>query len=173
MLFAYAPLVGPKNELDFGTYVVVSSLSGNFLRTPLGRSLLSGRTGSVCPQVALKSTCPEHRLVRYLRNKIAPLRIIGHGRPRKRRGLMHPSPRVSKRAPTRSLDRARINKTVPVHSWWQQLRDFRIGRLDLVDHDARPDVSVDRAPVRQHVHSLTGRMRFNCTDFQRPRAHRA
>jgi len=32
-------------------------------------------------------------------------------------------------------------------SWWQR-GDFRIDCFDLVDDDARPNVSVDQAPVR-------------------------
>jgi hypothetical protein len=48
-----------------------------------------------------------------------------------------------------------------------------ICRLNFVDDDAPPDVPVDRAPTRHHVYSVTGRMRFDRTDFQRPRAHRA
>jgi hypothetical protein len=47
MLFVYAPLVGLKNELDFGTYIVVFSFINSFLGTRLGRSRLSGRTESV------------------------------------------------------------------------------------------------------------------------------
>jgi len=40
-----------------------------------------------------------------------------------------------------------------------------------VVHEAHPDVLVDRAPVGQDVHSVTGRMGFACADFQRSRAH--
>ena len=48
-----------------------------------------------------------------------------------------------------------------------------ICRLKFVDDDAPPDVPVNRAPTRHHVYSVTSRMRFDRTDFQRPRAHRA
>ena len=71
------------------------------------------------------------------------------------------------------LDRSRPNKSRPLILSWQQRRDFRIGHLNLVDDDARPDVSMDRAPVRHHVYSVTGRVRFDCADFQRLRAHQA
>jgi hypothetical protein len=40
-----------------------------------------------------------------------------------------------------------------------------------VVNEAHPDVPVDRAPVGQDVHSVTGRVRFACADFQRSRAH--
>jgi hypothetical protein len=45
-----------------------------------------------------------------------------------------------------------------------------VSPFNVVD-EPHPDVPVDRAPVRHHVFSVTGRMRFDCTDFQSPRAH--
>jgi hypothetical protein len=50
---------------------------------------------------------------------------------------------------------------------------IRIGRFNLVYDDAPPHVPVDRAPVRHHVNSVAGRMRFDYADLQRPRAPRA
>ena len=49
--------------------------------------------------------------------------------------------------PHRWLDRARRNKPCLLMSWWQR-GDFHIGCFDLVHDDARPNVSVNQAPVR-------------------------
>src|SRR5215468_2714329 len=54
-----------------------------------------------------------------------------------------------------------------------QRGDLGISCFDFVDGDVRPNVSVDQAPVRHHVYSVTGRMRLNCADFQSLRTRRA
>jgi hypothetical protein len=53
-----------------------------------------------------------------------------------------------------------------------QRGDLRISCFDFVEDDVRPNVSVDQAPVRHHVYSVTGRMRLNCADFQRHVGHK-
>jgi len=45
-----------------------------------------------------------------------------------------------------------------------------VSPFNVID-EAHPDVLVDRAPVGQDVHSVTGRVGFACADFQCSRAH--
>ena len=63
-----------------------------------------------------------------------------------------------------------VSRQERIHVGGNAVSGSAVWPFNVVDK-AHPDVFVDRAPVGQDVHSVTGKVGFACADFQRSRAH--